>query len=235
MNGRSSTAAGTLDAAGGSANTRAPGARCLTRVRRHCSAPPRLSHQSRPALTALPPRTYPRSSAPELARFPGSPQRHPSRSASLRPVRVGPACTVRRARGHGSTYRTPWPPPRCETGASDGVPWCHASGPHSRPSRTCSSSASPPWLFYGWTGAEIEKAPLSRAFSMRPNGLEPSRGNLPTRPSTSSGRVRCVRGRPQQAICARPRRPRTHLARRLFSRCSHGTTSDGQDVLERQR
>src|SRR5271154_5191565 len=29
-----------------------------------------------------------------------------------------------------------------------------------------------------------EKSPATRAFSVRPNGLEPSRGNLPTRPST---------------------------------------------------
>jgi ATP-dependent exoDNAse (exonuclease V) alpha subunit len=46
------------------------------------------------------------------------------------------------------------------------------------------------------------RAPLSRAFRMRPNGLEPSRGNLPTRPSTSYRTCRCVRRRPDRPNCA---------------------------------
>jgi len=35
---------------------------------------------------------------------------------------------------------------------------------------------------------------------MRPSGLEPPRGNLPTRPSTSFKQRRCVRGRPDRPI-----------------------------------
>jgi hypothetical protein len=38
--------------------------------------------------------------------------------------------------------------------------------------------------------------------SVRPNGLEPSRGNLPTRPSTRSRGCRWVQRCPDRPICA---------------------------------
>ncbi len=53
-----------------------------------------------------------------------------------------------------------------------------------------------------------------------------TRSNLSTKASTSPRRVRCVRGHPEQTVVAHSRRRRTHFARRLFSRCSHGTEGD---------
>jgi hypothetical protein len=48
--------------------------------------------------------------------------------------------------------------------------------------------------------SQVVKSLLFAGISMRPSGLEPPRGNLPTRPSTSSSRVICVRRRPDRPI-----------------------------------
>jgi len=58
---------------------------------------------------------------------------------------------------------------------------------------------------------------------MRPSGLEPPRGNLPTRPSTSYTPARCVRRRPNRPLCGVSRTHRTHLEWRLLPRCCHGS------------
>src|SRR5216684_497543 len=64
----------------------------------------------------------------------------------------------------------------------------------------------------------------SQGQAMRPSALEPPRGNLPTRPSTSYTPGRCVRGRPDRPICGASWTHRMHLERRVLPRCCHDRT-----------
>jgi hypothetical protein len=59
---------------------------------------------------------------------------------------------------------------------------------------------------------------------MRPSGLEPPRGNLPTRPSTLFTAARCFRWRPNRPIRGVSRTHRTHLEERVLPRCCHGSS-----------
>src|SRR5271165_3507524 len=56
---------------------------------------------------------------------------------------------------------------------------------------------------------------------MRPSGLEPPRGNLPTRPSTLFGPARSVRQRSDRPISGDSLTRRTHLEQRVLPRCCH--------------
>jgi predicted acylesterase/phospholipase RssA len=55
-----------------------------------------------------------------------------------------------------------------------------------------------------------------------PSRLEPPRGDLSTRPSTSYTADRCVRARPNRPFRGGSRRHRTHLQGRVLPRCCHG-------------
>jgi hypothetical protein len=65
------------------------------------------------------------------------------------------------------------------------------------------------------------KAGLFAGLPMRPSGLEPPRGNLPTRPSTSYTGASYVCRRPERPNSARSRTHRTHLEQRVLPRCCH--------------
>jgi hypothetical protein len=61
---------------------------------------------------------------------------------------------------------------------------------------------------------------------MRPSGLEPPRGNLPTRPSTSYTAARCSQERPDRPNNVGSWPQRTYLER-VLPRCCHATTPCG--------
>jgi hypothetical protein len=70
---------------------------------------------------------------------------------------------------------------------------------------------------------------------MRPSGLEPPRGNLPTRPSTSYVPARCVRRRPKRPNGAGSRTHRTHLEQRVLPRCCHAPRCGSRSPPRRRR
>jgi hypothetical protein len=75
-----------------------------------------------------------------------------------------------------------------------------------------------------WVPTRVSALQSQKSDDTRPSGLEPPRGNLPTRPSTSYTDARCCQERPDRPNSARSRTHRTHLEGRVLPRRCHAQT-----------